>query len=185
MSLGPNFETVLQAARLGADWAWTQIYRDLSPSVLRYLRAHGAREPEDLLGEVFLSVVRALPTFGGAEQDFRAWVFKCARNVLIDAWRREGRRPVEYVPDELLADAGQAESAEGEAMRRLAFERTRVALNRLSEHQREVIFLRVIVGMSIDEVAKVLDRSSGSVKSLQSRGIATLRREFLRKPVSK
>lgn len=185
MSLGPNFETLLQAARLGADWAWTEIYRDLSPSVLRYLRAQGAREPEDLLGEVFLSVVRSLPTFSGAEQDFRAWVFTCARNVLIDAWRREGRRPIEYVPDELLGGTGQAESAEAEAMRRLAYERVRVALDRLSDHQREVIFLRVIVGLSIDEVARVLDRSSGSVKSLQSRGIAALRREISRRPVSK
>lgn len=185
MPLGPNFETVIQAARVGADWAWTQIYRDLSPSVLRYLRARGAKEPEDLLGEVFVSVVRALPTFEGGETEFRAWVFKCARNSFIDSWRREGRRPVEYVPDELLANVGQAESAESEAMRRHSYERVRAILGGLSDYQREVIFLRVIVGLSIEEVACVLGRSCGSVKSLQSRGLAALRREISREAVSK
>lgn len=185
MPLGPNFDSVLQAARVGADWAWTRIYRDLSPSVLRYLKAQGAKEPEDLLGEVFVSIVRSLSTFAGTETEFRAWVFTCARNRLIDSWRRDGRRPVEYVPDEQLAAAGQAESAESEAMRRLAYERVQATLSRLSVYQREVIFLRVVVGLSIEEVAQVLGRSSGSVKSLQSRGLATLRREISREAVSK
>jgi RNA polymerase sigma-70 factor (ECF subfamily) len=183
--LGPNFESCLQAARVGADWAWTQIYRDLSPSVLRYLRAQGAKEPEDLLGDVFVCVVKSLPTFDGGEPEFRSWVFKCARNSLIDSWRRAGRRPVVYVPDELLGSAGQADSAEAEAMRRLAYERVRATLGKLSRHQCEVIFLRVVAGLSIEEVAHVLGRSSGSVKSLQSRGLAALRREISREAVSK
>jgi RNA polymerase sigma factor (sigma-70 family) len=185
VALGSNFEGVLQAARLGADWAWTQIYRDLSPSVLRYLRAQGAKEPEDLLGDVFLCIVRAIATFEGTEPEFRAWVFKCSRNALIDSWRREGRRPVEYVPSELLVGAGEADSAEAEAMRRLAYDRVQATLGTLSRHQREVIFLRVVAGLSIDEVAIVLGRSPGSVKSLQSRGLATLRREISREAVSK
>lgn len=75
MSLGVNFPSVLDAARTGAEWAWTAIYRDLSPAVLRYLRARGAREPEDVLGEVFLQVVRSISHFSGEEHDFRAWVF--------------------------------------------------------------------------------------------------------------
>jgi RNA polymerase sigma-70 factor (ECF subfamily) len=185
MPLGSNFETVLQAARVGADWAWAQIYRDLSPSVLRYLQAQRAKEPEDLLGEVFVCVVRSLPTFEGGEADFRAWVFKCARNCLVDSWRRDGRRPVEYVSEELLTGIGQAESAEAEVVRRVAYERVRVTLGRLSDRQRDVIFLRVIVGLSIEEVACVLGRSCGSVKSLQSRGLARLRREMSREAVSK
>ena len=184
MPLGPSFEGVLQAARVGAEWAWTQIYRDLSPVVLRYLRAQGAKEPEDLLGEVFVRVVRFLPTFTGDEPEFRAWVFRVARNAFIDSWRREGRRPLEYVPDELLTGVGVVESAETEAMRRLTYERVCVTLGKLSDYQREVIFLRVIVGLSIEEVALVLGRSPGSVKSLQLRGLAALRREISQEAVS-
>lgn len=185
MPLGPNFESVLQAARVGADWAWAQIYRDLSPSVLRYLRAQGAKEPEDLLGEVFVCIVRSLPGFTGDESDFRAWTFTCARNCLIDAWRRDGRRPLEYVPDEILMSAAESDSAEAEVMRRLAYKRVVATLATLTSHQREIIFLRIVVGLSIDEVARVLGRSSGSVKSLQSRGLAALRREISREAVSK
>jgi RNA polymerase sigma-70 factor (ECF subfamily) len=185
MPIGPNFETMLQAARVGSDWAWTQLYRDLSPAVLRYLRARGAKEPDDLVGEVFVTVVRSLPTFSGGESEFRAWVFTCARNLLVDSWRRDGRRPVEYVPDELLPEVGDNRSAEAEALHRMASESVRSTLERLSPHQREVIFLRVVVGLSIEEVARVLGRSPGSVKSLQSRGLATLRRETSREAVSK
>lgn len=183
MPIGSNFENVVQAARVGADWAWVVIYRDLSPSVLRYLQARGAKEPEDLLGEVFVAVVRSLPSFEGTESEFRAWVFRIARNSLIDSWRRSGRRPIEYLPDELLVSAGEAESAESAAMRRLAYERVSANLRKLSDRQREVIFLRIVVGLSIQEVAHVLGRSPGSVQSLQSRGLAALRREMSRKAV--
>ena len=64
-----------------------------------YLRAHGAAEPEDLAGEVFLQVVRGLDRFSGAERDFRAWVFTIAHRRLVDdapprrAGRRRRRRP--------------------------------------------------------------------------------------------
>lgn len=184
MPLGPDFDSMLQAARVGAEWAWAGIYRDLAPIVLRYLRAQGSAEPEDLLGEVFVSVVRKLPTFQGEEPEFRAWVFTIARNALIDAWRRDGRRPVDYVADPLLLDARQVLSAEDDAMRRLAHERVSATLGRLSPHQREVVFLRVIAGLSIDECARVLGKRPGAVKSLQARGLAAIRREILRGAVS-
>lgn len=184
MVLGPNFDSVIQAARVGAEWAWTQIYRDLSPAVLRYFTAHGAENPEDLLGEVFLRVVRALPSFEGDEQRFRAWTFTCARNVMTDAWRRSGRTLVEYLPDDLLADAGGGDTTEAEFARREAYERVRAVLAKLTADQREVVFLRIIVGLSVEETARVLRKSPGSVKSLQSRALASIRREILPKAVS-
>lgn len=184
MSLGPNFDSVLQAARVGAEWAWVQLYRELSSPVLRYLRANGAREPEDLLGEVFVHVVKSLPSFEGSECEFRAWVFKTARNIHIDAWRREGRRPVEYRSDALQDCIGESESAEALVLRRLAYDRVQTTLARLSRHQREVIFLRIIAGLSIEEVANVLGKSPGAVKSLQSRGLCALHREISRGAVS-
>lgn len=184
MVLGPNFESILQAARVGAEWAWTQIYRDLSPAVLRYVTAHGADNPEDLLGELFLRIVQALPTFEGDEQHFRAWVFTCARNLMRDAWRRSGRAPVEYLPHDLLADVGGNDSTESEAAQREAYERVQKVLSKLTPEQRDVVFLRIIVGLSIEETAHVLHRSPGSVKSLQSRALASIRRAILAEAVS-
>lgn len=184
MTIGPDFDTVLQAARVGAEWAWTSLYRDMSPPVLRYLRAHGVRSAEDLLGDTFVQVVRGLPGFSGGEPQFRAWVFAVARNRMLDEFRREKRRPVEYVgPDDLHA-LDVAPSAEDEAMRRIAHDRVRLTLSHLTRDQRDVVFLRVIAGLSIEEVAQVLGKNGGAVKSLQMRGLAAIRREISGEAVS-
>lgn len=185
MPLGHDFESTLQAARLGTEWAWVRIYKDLSPAILRYLQAQGAHEPEDLLGEVFLRVVRSLPSFDGSEPSFRAWVFKTARNCLIDSWRHDGRRPVEYMPLEKLTCADESESAEAVALRHENYERVQATLSRLPDRQRDVIFLRVLAGLSVNEVAEVLGKSCGAVKSMQARGLAALHREIMRGAVSK
>lgn len=185
MSLGDNFDNVLQAARVGAEWAWVELYRDLSPSVLRYIRAHGAKEPEDVLGEVFVGVVRSLASFNGNESAFRAWVFRSARNAIIDSWRRNSRQPIVFMSDDMIIDTGSADSAEAEVMQRLAYDKVMRVLSKLTEHQREVVFLRVLVGLSVEEVAQVVGKSSGSVKALQVRGLAALRREISREAVSK
>src|SRR5215207_2826438 len=68
-------------------------YRDLAPAVLGYLRAQRARDPEDLLGEVFLQVTRDISRFRGDRDDLRRWVFTIARHRLIDDYRRRARRP--------------------------------------------------------------------------------------------
>jgi DNA-directed RNA polymerase specialized sigma24 family protein len=99
-----SFNSVLTAARAGADWAWERIYADLAPVVTGYLRGHGAAEPEDLAGETFLHVVRDLPRFEGDERAFRSWVFTIAHRRLIDDRRRRGRRPV--TPGGRLDDRG-------------------------------------------------------------------------------
>jgi len=185
MTIGQDFPSVLQAARLGAEWAWTAVYRDLSPAVLRYLRAHGASEPEDILGDTFVQVVRVLPDFQGeGEEQFRAWVFAIARNRLLDRWRHEGRRPLDYVAPELLPEGVASLDTETEVMRRYAHERVCETLRRLSSDQRDVIFLRVIACIPIDEVARILGKKPGAVKALQHRGLAAIRRFIAEEAVS-
>src|SRR3954471_20934012 len=96
-----GFDEVLAAARAGAEWAWERIYGELAPSVAGYLRAHGASEPEDVAGEVFLQVVRGLERFEGGEAAFRAWVFTIAHRRCVDDLRRGARRPVQPASDEV------------------------------------------------------------------------------------
>jgi RNA polymerase sigma-70 factor, ECF subfamily len=91
MPFGDDFPQVLDAARLGADWAWAAVYRDLAPSARGYLRARGAPDPDDVVGEAFLQVVRDLPRFEGGERELRAWVFTIVHHRLLDARRREAR----------------------------------------------------------------------------------------------
>jgi RNA polymerase sigma-70 factor (ECF subfamily) len=168
--LGDNFPQILAAARAGADWAWAQVYRDLAPVVLGYLRAGGAAEPDDVMGEVFLQVVRDLNRFEGAEREFRAWVFTIAHHRLIDDARGRARRPVEPAAD-VPERQFSAESAEDEVLRGLATERVRRIIGQLAPDQRDVLLLRVLGGLTVPEIAKAMGKSSGAVKALQRRGL--------------
>lgn len=178
MTSSGDFDSTLAAARTGAEWAWRDLYRDLAPVVLRYLRARGAPEPEDLMGDVFVLVVRKLEQFSGSQDDFRGWVVTIAHHRLIDDVRSRARRPVEPVTDEVLTAAGRSGDAEREAMGRVASEELRRAIGALSPDQQDVVFLRLIAGLSIKEVAAALGKRPGAVKALQARAVATLRRNM-------
>jgi RNA polymerase sigma factor (sigma-70 family) len=178
MSLAPEFLSILSAAREGADWAWTRIYREYAPYVLRYFRAHSAHDPDDLLGEVFLQVVRNLSTFAGSEDDFRAWVFTIVHRRLVDDWRRRGRRLEEPCSLEALSSHASPADTEARALGRLANARVRSLVSHLTAEQREVLFLRVMAELSIEQTCAVLGRSPASVKSLQTRAFDTIRRSL-------
>jgi RNA polymerase sigma factor (sigma-70 family) len=168
----------LERARQGDAAAWAELYRWLSPQVLGYLRARGATEPEDLLGEVFVQAVRDFGSFRGSEGDFRAWVFSIAHHRLIDAARRSARRPVEPAPTEELTAHEESGDAEAEAMARLGAGEVIGLLAKLSDEQRTVILLRVLGGLTVPEVARVMGKRPGAVKQLQRRAAARLRKEF-------
>src|SRR5919201_1250418 len=94
-----DFPATLALLRAGDEAAWGELYRDLSPRVLGYLRGLDSPDAEDLLGEVFVQVVRDLARFEGDERAFRAWLFTIAHNRFLDAKRRARRRPVEPVAE--------------------------------------------------------------------------------------
>jgi RNA polymerase sigma factor (sigma-70 family) len=179
-----DFPSVLAAARVGAEWAWTLIYRDLSPRVARYLRAHAAPEPDDILGDVFVQVVKGLPAFEGDHDEFRAWVFAIARNRMVDVWRRDRRRPVDPASDDLSSRSFLGGDAEDEALVSLSDANVRAIVAKLSPDQRDVLFLRVLVGLPVQDVAAVVGKTTGAVKSLQSRALAAIRRQISHGAVS-
>jgi RNA polymerase sigma factor (sigma-70 family) len=167
------FDDVLCAARAGAEWAWARIYDELAPKVVGYLRAHGATDPEDLAGEVFLGVVRGLPGFSGDERDFNAWTFTIAHRRLVDDLRRRGRRPVELVSsDDVGGDVADDASA------RLEDAAVRAAIDALPGDQRSVLLLRIIGDLTIEQIARTLGKRPGAVKALQRRGLRRLERAY-------
>lgn len=89
--VGTEFSAVAVAARAGADWAWTRLYRALAPPVLAYLEAHGAPDAEASLGVVFCHLADALDEFDGDEGAFRVLAFHAARRELDDWARLTGR----------------------------------------------------------------------------------------------
>jgi RNA polymerase sigma factor (sigma-70 family) len=177
--LGADFDTVLLAARTGSDWAWSSLYREYSPALLRYLRAGGAADPEDVLGEVFVKVVLKLCAFHGCESEFKAWIFTIARHRLIDEARR--RRPFRWPASH---DLGPGAEPGADPSRLIADREVTRVLDHVTPEQRDVLFLRVLAGLSVEETAQVLGKTSGSVKRLQARGLRSLRQKILRGAVS-
>lgn len=151
------------------------VYLTHAAAVRGYLRAHGVPDADDVLSEVFLSVARSLPTFSGDDDQLRGWVFRIARNRVIDAHRRRSVRPA-------LADAPVPDRAAPEATAPLDPELVS-ALAQLTDEQREVVVLRFVADLSLEEVAELTARTPGAVKSMQHRALAQLAR-ILGDPVS-
>lgn len=176
MAVGEPFPEVLAAARLGAEWAWRVFHRELAPGLIAYLRGRGAPDPEDLAGEVFLRLFRDLPRFEGGESAFRSFAFSIAHHRLLDDRRARRRRPES--PAASLDDLAPRGDTEAEAIDGLLTAEIRRALESLSPDQRDVLLLRIVAGLTVDEVATVLDKGAWAVRALQRRGLLALRRKI-------
>ena len=175
---------VLWAARMGEEWAWEALYAELAPPLLGYLRAGRAAQPEDLLGEVMLQMVRDLHGFDGGERDFRAWAFTIAHHRLLDERRRSARRPAEPTPAPEIERLGPRGDTEEDALRALSAESVGRLLTKLSADQQNVILLRVLGELTSEEVGQVIGKTPGAVKALQRRGLEAIKQELARERVT-
>jgi len=172
---GP-FESTLAGAKRGDEWAITALYRELHPSLLRYLRAQAPKDGEDIASQVWVDVASALVRFAGDESAFRRWLFTIARRRLIDYRRRETRRRTADLPAASLA----SESLDPERQA-LAASETEVALRRLASlapDQADVVFLRILAGLDVEDVAAILGKTPGAVRVLQHRALKRLREQL-------
>ncbi len=186
MTLGVAFDEVLTAAQANAGWAFTRLYESLVRAVHAYVRAQGVAQADDVTSEVFLGAFSRLRSFSGSEEQFRSWVFTIAHHRVVDERRAQARRPlIEDVTGGLTdVEAPGAGSAEDRALDRLGAQRAAQLLHGLSADQRDVITLRVIADLSVEEVARALGKQPGAVRALQHRALAALRRELAGHPVT-
>ncbi|MBW3663662.1 MAG: RNA polymerase sigma factor [Actinobacteria bacterium] len=164
------FDDVLAAAQAGAGWAFERLYEHLAPTVTGYLRLQGAREPDDVASETFLAVFRGLGSFEGTEQQFRSWVFTIAHRRLLDERRYWSRRPstTELEPG---TDVPTGETTEDDVVHKLRQEQVGELLADLPSTQRDVLLLRIVGGLTVDETADTIGKRPGAVKQLQRRGL--------------
>jgi len=167
-----DFETRLRAAKGGAEWAWAEIYRDLAGTVTGYLANRGAAEPDDLTSETFLQIARNIATFNGDESAFRSWVFVIAHRRLIDSRRARQRRPETLTLSDPMG--GAVGDVEEEALNRLTTVELQAAFEELSDSQCDVLALRIIGQLTLEETASVLGKRVGAVKAAQRRGLLAL-----------
>jgi RNA polymerase sigma-70 factor, ECF subfamily len=179
--------TDLDGARRCEPGAVTRVYTAYAPALFRFAMAGvcNRREAQDLVGTVFVSAIEGLPRFRGPIQALGGWLFQIARHDLYDFRRKQARsrlEPLEEKLDEAALAAGALDPEEL-AIERLEGTRVMAALRELSLDQREVLLLRMAAGLTAPEVADLLGKTTGAVKALQHRGLASLARVLgLRSP---
>jgi RNA polymerase sigma-70 factor (ECF subfamily) len=149
------------------------------PMIVRYCRARLGRVSgqyhiaDDVAQEVCIAVLGALPRYRDMGRPFASFVFGIASHKIADALRSAIRAavPTEDLPDGPDERPGPEETV----VRYIEAERARSLLDRLPEHQRELVLLRVVAGLSAEETGNVLGMSAGAVRVAQHRAIARLR----------
>ena len=181
---GPQdaFASRLSGAKLGEARAIGELYRDLAPAVIGYMRANGAANAEDLAEDVFVSMIGAISTFSGDERQFRSWVFTIAYRRRVDDLRKAGRRledpGLPFDVAEWRTDRGNVEAA---ALARLEARGLLEAMSMLTEDQRSVLMLRILADLPILEICEITGKSEAAVKALLRRSFATMAR-LLKEP---
>jgi len=167
VTLDNDFEHVLGLAQAGDDGAVARLYRDLNPSVLRFLSAQAGDAGEDLAQETWMAVARGLAGFAGDERAFRGWVFTIARRRLVQLWRNRGRRPsIPFAPEDLAGVAGAVDAPDAAARAVTA-----ALVGGLPPEQAEIVLLRVVGGFDANEVAEIVGRTAVAVRVLQHRAL--------------
>ena len=160
-------DATIALAKQGDREALAAIFREHHPAVLRYLKGLAISHADDVAGQVWVDVARSLARFEGDDNDLRRWLFTIARRRMIDAFRADARRA-----DEPSAELPAGPAAEGADASIERLEWAEDVLRRLPPVQAEVVMLRVIVGLSVAEVAEIVDKSPGAVRVLAHRGLA-------------
>jgi RNA polymerase sigma-70 factor (ECF subfamily) len=172
--IGPLFPELLAAAQGGDEQAFAVLWRDLQPALLRYFRVAAGEAAEDLAADTWVSVIRSLGRFRGDERAFRAWVFTVARHRAID-WRRQAaRRPPRPVPVEELAERPAPDDPVAAVFEAQSTRAALALLAGLPPDQAEVVALRVLGGLEVAEVARIVGKRPGAVRVLAHRGLRRL-----------
>ncbi len=173
-----DFAVLVAAAVNGERDAIERVLRWVRPLVLRYCRArvggHAFASADDVAQEVCLAVLTALPGYRDQGRPFLSFVYGIASHKVADAHRNAARNRADLVPElperPELADGPEAQVLQNEITGRMA-----KLLHNLPERQREVLILRVVVGLSAEETAEAVDSTPGAVRVAQHRALSRLR----------
>lgn len=167
---------VVRRASRGDEEAAARLFDEYYPRVYRYAAARVGPGPtaEDAASETFAKVVREIGRFKWRGAGFEGWLFRIARNAVVDIQRRGGR---ETLTEELV----EPREPSGEATPETIVEgletasELKVVLDRLPPEQREVLLLRFGAGLDTNETGRAMDRNANAVRQLQLRALRNVR----------
>lgn len=175
---------LVRLARSGDTLAREQVLARVHPIAHRYARARLGTYPAaaelaaDVAQEVCMAVITALPRYDDRGAPFEAFVYRICANKVADAQRAHARRAISVGDDDARLLDADVDSAEDTVVRRDEASRAWSLLERLSPRMREIMVLRVAVGMSAQETADALGMSAGAVRVAQHRALHQLREHW-------
>lgn len=169
------FDEMIAGAGDGDQRAVEALFRELQPPLLRFLRAQESRVADDLAAEVWLAVAKGISRFDGDWPDFRAWVFAIARRRLADHRRTAARRRTDVTQVSEFERHPARDVPEEETLDKLSAQQAATLIaSVLGTEQAEVVLLRVLADLDVDQVAAIMQRSPNWVRVTQHRAVRNL-----------
>lgn len=176
-----DFQDLLRDARLGEGSAFAELWARHAGRVAAFVRSRGAVEVEEITSDVFAAAFAGIGRFEGDESGFTALLLTIARRRIVDEQRQRARR-VPVAPWHAEDDARSVPSVEDHVLARADADDLATHLDRLTPDQREVVTLRLLTDLSLEQTARVMGKRVGTVKSLQRRALDALRRSLADDP---
>jgi RNA polymerase sigma-70 factor (ECF subfamily) len=170
-------QRLVAATKDGDAEAFGQLFDHYSEPVYRYIASRVQRpaDAEDLTQIVFVKALEALPRYEPRGIPFGGWLFRLARNTVIDHVRtRHDHAELDELTDRSTGERGPEELV----LTKQEIESVGRALGALTDEQRDVIALRFFAGLSTREAAAAMGKREGTIRGLQFRAIGALRRQL-------
>jgi RNA polymerase sigma-70 factor (ECF subfamily) len=170
---------LLERVRTYEAEALAEIYDRFADTIYRYLYRYlgDAAQAEDLTSEVFVRLLQALNTRRAPRERLQGWLYRVAHNLAMDWFRQGGEAIALPLEEEWVADS---EPPPALVEKRQTQAQLRAAVHQLTPDQQQVVLLRFVEGLKIEEVSRLLDKSEGAVKVLQHRAIRRLHKLLAR-----
>ena len=174
-----DLAVLARAAARGEPHAVDSLLRWINPFVMQYCRAHLGRQEkmfsaDDVAQEVCIAVLKALPSFRDQGRPFLAFVYGIAAHKVADAHRRAARNRADPFPDVPTAPVLVGGPEQRALQAELAGQMDRL-LDTLPDKQREILVLRVVVGLSAEDTAEAVGMTADAVRVTQHRALTRLR----------
>ena len=182
---GDQLDDSLAAAQAGEEVGFAALYREFAPGVLGFLRGRIPREAEDVAASVWLDVAQSIGRFGGDEKGFRAWLFTIVRRRMLNEFRRQGRDHSDPHDPSVMPTPVSSGSPESEVIAQLETSEALALIGSvLPPLQADVVLMRVVAGLPVDEIAEVLDLAPGHIRVLSHRGLKSIAEHLSREAVT-
>jgi RNA polymerase sigma-70 factor, ECF subfamily len=173
---------LVERAQRGDRAALEELYLIHFDRIYSYLHmtVGNRHDAEDLTTQTFLKMLESIGRFRWQSAPFSAWLFRIAHNLSMDHFRARRRwQPEEEVPE---PRDSEEPSAELEAMQSIGRQSMLELIDKLSSEQQQVLTLKFVFNFPNGDVAKILDKSEGAIKSLQHRALASLQKQIQDRP---